>query len=78
MKLPEKGINVLTTPEVSTYYDFAIECRRDVSYINKSVANGSLNWGRVFGIHVIVLDDLSQSFKEKCRAINYHRRVKGK
>lgn len=75
MKLPETTIKFVTTPEADSYLNFAIECRRDISYINKAVAGGKLNWGHVNGMKMVILDELAEAFKEKCRALDNHKRL---
>lgn len=76
MKNEETSIKIITIPEADSYFNFAIDCRRDVSFINKAVKAGSLNWGNVFGIKVIILDSLAYSFKEKCKSIDAFKREK--
>lgn len=74
MKLPETEIKFSAEPECDSYGNFSIECRRDVSYINKMVAQGKLNHGNILGLRVIVMDALAISFRDKCRSIDDNKR----
>jgi len=70
MKRSKTKIDVHTQPETVRIDEFAIVCKRDRTQITRAISNGKLNWGTMYGLTVVVIDDLSNSFKERCRALD--------
>jgi hypothetical protein len=67
MKKPQTSIDVTLQPHAKRYDDFAALAKRHRQHISFAVQNGQLNWGVVNGLKMVVMDELADTFLERCR-----------